>query len=290
MQLAANYVRDKLVESKGKLAPEETQLVRDFQSNCGSYSLWYGSTAFGLNYIVTRPLRQTKAAWIRTPLNVLAFGIGVSMAFQQAARQLIYDFYALPDSKLASEGREWLKKTDPTSPILLAAQAKLTKRNSLAANALGSSIPPRSNSRLSTVADTTVSDSISLDSTQNGKQEVLFEEPGISEFDLVAPGSSGLSSTQSMPSVSKAPANFPPLSPSPKPSTSMSGSKDDSTRFRGEDAFAPIWEDGSQERSSGHKTVEKRSSKNDNQGRSWDEVRQEWLQQKAAAQGGSKDT
>src|SRR4051812_41041056 len=113
MQSALNFLREKMANGKGaiKLDENESKVFKDFAYDYRPFL--YGAAALGANSYITRGLKQTQMRWIRIPLNIFAFGTGLSLGWNSALQTFLVNFYSLPNSRLAAEGREYLKVREP---------------------------------------------------------------------------------------------------------------------------------------------------------------------------------
>jgi len=147
MESGLNHIRQTIIPNlerpggtgKVKLTESERKVFLEARSDMLNFPLYFGAGAFGLNYAITYPLRNSRMKWIRVPLNLLAGGFGVSFGFNKALEKLLVNLYSLPDSNIAKEGRELLQKKDPSNPLLKTINTRMAQRTvSSTAQALGS--------------------------------------------------------------------------------------------------------------------------------------------------------
>jgi hypothetical protein len=136
MDTGLNHIRQSVIPNlerpgggpngKGvKLSDSEKKVFLESRSDMVNYPMFFGAVALGANYIVTYPLIRSRARWARLPLNIMAFGFGITYGFNTALEKLIVNLYSLPDSKIAQEGRALLQQKNPTHPVLKAIENKM---------------------------------------------------------------------------------------------------------------------------------------------------------------------
>jgi hypothetical protein len=263
-----------------RATPEETEVWREMRTEAGVQGVKYGSLAFGGNYILTYPMKASRLRLVRVPLHFFAFMTGFFYGTNRAAERGLVRFLSLQNSPNATVGREWIRKTEPTNPLLIKADLLLKNDQGVGAAKYGLG------SAQSQTAG--VLSKLPTKQTTDGT-DVFATEPVDEGLDLVAPGMALSSTPQELAKTylesikpEKQPHDsngLPSLGKSPsKEQKSKEKPKEATTGFKEEeDPFAVSWNGFADESS------DKKGSANDkHKERTWDEVRVEWLKKQAS--------
>ena len=115
-----------------KLHPSETAAIQRFQSEFLFKASTYGGLSGTAAYMFTRNLIKPRGPRM---LAVLSVGtLGAYLGMQDASRHFIVNFYSIPDSPIAQEGREYIRQNAPNSPLLQRIESNMkvakSRRNS----------------------------------------------------------------------------------------------------------------------------------------------------------------
>lgn len=109
------------------LHESEATAIKDFQRRFLSTTLLYGGSVALSSWFVGRRLfasTRYRALFVSST-TMLATYVGM----QSVSREFLVEFYALPDSPIAQQGREYMREHAPNSSLLKEINRKLAKSN-----------------------------------------------------------------------------------------------------------------------------------------------------------------